>query len=382
MGHQHRLIPLHLTRPMSTVMNETLPSRSVRLPFRVPTLSRRWRVVIRNVNFRANVAYPGAVTIRTIAVGDAQCTASGQPTGAFGHGSDDFPQGPTVRRYDALVKDLGQTAWTSDWFTETLRPDRDYLLAYGYRTNGQVLHRGIAGGWWTGGRPLNAELVTDPSATRTRRPPLDVRIELDAATDVSTQLVLGDSIAAGSSASFPILEAPVILAARSGHIPWPVLHTFGGATMTEWIGGWSAATNKKWHDILRYGNHQRTLLALGSNDIHAGKDLRTMQTNCKKLIELVQARIASEVVACTVTPRRSWAEQDPAKERVRRDFNDWLAGRPDGVAHCVDTAAAVTDATGSAPLGDGVDTDGTHFTTSGSLRLARALRGEDTTERG
>lgn len=367
------VIPLHLTRPMATALTEHLPSRSVRLPFGVPTECSRWRVVFRNANYRANVLNPGGVTIRTVVVGDAAVDGSGQPNGSFGEGSDAFPDGLQVARYDTLVKDLGETEWATDWFSNRLLPGRNYLLAYGFRTNRQTMHRGIAGGWWTNGNPLNAELRSDPSATHTKRPPLDVRIELAVEGPAATQVVIGDSIAAGSSATLPIWEAPISIAARADpRIAHPVLHTFGGASVPEWIGSWQDASSLKWWDLLRYGPHQQVTIALGSNDIQAGKSLARLTSTCANLLDLVRERISSNIVVCTVTPRAAWAHEAPEKEAVRREFNAWLASCPHGVRTCIDTGAAVSDPLGSPGL-EWSDPDGVHFNSRGSARLAEAF---------
>lgn len=163
-----------------------------------------------------------------------------------------------------------------------------------------------------------------------------------------------------------------MLAAQAGSTPWPVLHTFGGATLSEWVGGWSTLSNLKWQDVVRYGSHDRAVIALGSNDIHAGKDLAALKRNFSRLVELVTDRISSRIVASTVTPRSSWAHTEPAKETVRQHFNDWLTQLPENIAACIDTAGAVTDASGRAPATDLIEPDGIHFNTAGSLRCADA----------
>lgn len=369
-----RIVPLHLTRPMSTAMSETATSRSVRVPFRVPSRTHRWRVIVRNANYRANTINPGAVTILMVGVGHAAKSPAGLLTGAFGPSSEAFPNGFRSSRYQAVIPNMGETEWSSEWFKNTLHPQEDYLLTYGYRTDGNIVHRGIGGGWWTTGAPLNAGLRHDPSAVRTKRLPLDVRIEVSIDDAVPVRVVLGDSIAAGSSSTLPIYEAPSLLAARMGATHWPVLHTFGGATLTEWVGGWGSPNSMKWLDVNRYRPQQQAVIALGSNDIHAGKNLSSIKASYLQLIEHARNRISTDILACTVTPRRSWAQHETTKETTRRALNAWLAELPDGLTACIDTAGAVTAPTSNShPRADVVAPDGIHFNSRGSSHLARAF---------
>lgn len=358
----------HLTRPLAA-STETTTSRSVRIPFTVPAAARRVRVTIRNINYRTNTTYPGAVTLDTVAVGGGARDAAGTRTSSFAP-VDGFPNGLRLLVSNASVPNM-DAGWSSGWVNVEMTPGTDYMMSFGYRTNGQPIHLGMGGGWQTNGNPGNAGLINDATAAYAIRLPFDVRVELLTVEGVREDVVLGDSIAAGSNASFPVLEAPARIAAlNSGR--FTRLHTFGGAAMGEWIGAnWGDAASIKWQEVTSAGRSDRAVIALGNNDIHAGTDLTTLKANFAALVALLRERVSANVIACTVTPRTAWV--GTAKESVREAFNDWLRALPEGLSGVADTARAVEDATGHEPRADMVTSDGIHFNSAGSAALAGAL---------
>lgn len=362
------LIPHALTRPLAA-LTENITSRSVRIPFRVPVRARRWRVVIRNANYRTNTAYPGAVTLRTVAIGGQARDADGNLTSSFAPTST-FPSGLRLLIADRAVPDMG-AGWSSGIASGELLPGVDYMLSYGYQTDGQDIHLGMGGGWQTNGSPTNAALLNDGTAASVTRQPFDVRLEYVTDDMVQQDIVIGDSIGAGSNATFPVMEAPLATADRvAGRATR--LASFGGAAFGEWIGvNWGDPASMKWQDITQYGRTDRAVIALGNNDIHADANLSTLQANLKSLLALVRSRLSSTVVVCTVTPRTAWV--GTGKESVRVAFNDWLRAYPEGVGMVADTARAVEDATGHAPRADYVTSDGIHFNSAGSTALANAI---------
>lgn len=363
------LTAIPLTRPMAAV-TERCPSRSVRIPFGVPTEIRRWRVVIRNANYRTNRTSPGAFTIRTIVLGVSKVDDAGVPSSAFAC-SGRSSSGCDVLLRDVSVADLG-AGFTTPWIKEPLHPDVVYLLGFGYQTNGQEVHTLMGGGWQTNGLPMNAELDYDPSAARAIRLPCDIRIEFEKPAEQPVDVIFGDSIAAGSNASFPIREAPLMIA-NNLRGRCTRLHTYGGASFNEWVGGnWGDLNSLKWQEITRYGRAEVAYIALGNNDIHAGTDLSTLQARLASLLSLVRERVAEEVVVCTVTPRAAWVGTE--KEALRTAFNAWLRTLPYGLSASVDTAAAVEDKSGHAPRPDLTTKDGIHFNSSGSRALAAMFR--------
>lgn len=364
-----KVAPLAITRPQA-MLTETNTSRSVRTPFTVPTRVRKWRVVIRNANYRTNTAYAGGVTIRTLCVGTADHDAAGAITSSFTP-SGTFPSGLRIILRDASVADMG-AGYTSPWVTSELVPGVDYMMSLGYQTNRQEVHLGMGGGWWTNGNPMNAELTSGPTGAAVKRLPFDIRIETVLDTDDPVDVIIGDSIAAASSATLPVREAPLAIANRSAGRAVRT-HAFGGAAMSEWIGvNWGDPASMKWTDVTNYGPADRVLIALGNNDIHAGTNLTTLQANLATLVGLVRERLTSTVLVATVTPRTAWT--GTANETLRAAFNNWLRSFPAGIDGIVDQAAAVENEAGNAPRADLVATDGIHFTSSGTAALASAIR--------
>lgn len=362
------ITPHHLTRPQAT-LTETTTSRSVRIPFNVPAAVRRWRVVIRNINYRTNTKYPGAVTLDTVAVGGQARNANGVRTSSFAPVAA-FPSGLRLLASDVAVADMGE-GWASGWGTDPLTPGIDYMMSFGYLTNGQAVQLSMGGGWQTSGNPGNAGLTSDSTAAAATRLPFDVRLELVTTDGTRQDVIIGDSISAGSNATLPVLEAPARTAGTNmGRLAR--LHTFGGAAFGEWIGvNWGDPASLKWQEITGAGRADRAVIALGSNDIHAGTDLTTMKANFAALAALLRERVSPQIVACTVTPRTAWT--GTAKESVRVAFNDWVRSHPEGITAVADTARAVEDATGHAPRTEYVATDGIHFNSAGSTALAGAV---------
>lgn len=362
-----RLIPVSLTRPLAGI-TETVSSRSVRIPFRVPTRVTRFRVVVRNANYRTNTTYPGNIMMRTLCVGTGARDTTGELTSSFLK-TDEFPNGLKIIARDADFD--GADGYTSEWNDRVLTPGVDYMLSYGYQHNGIETHLGMGGGWWTNYKPTNAELREDSTAVKQKRLPLDVRIEAITEDGAVHEVLIGDSISAASNADFPVLEAPAHVAARvDRHVAR--LHGFGGAAMGEWIGpNWGAADTLKWKDLTKYGRADRAVIALGNNDIHTGTDMSTLQANLQALVALVRERVAPEVVVCTVTPRTAWTGTE--KDMLRRSYNDWLRSHPMGVL-VAETARAVEDEAGTAPRAEYVVGDGIHFNTAGTAALTQAIR--------
>ena len=81
-----RVVPHALTRPLGK-STESVGSRSVRIPFRLPAESSRWRVVIRNVNYRTNTVYRGKVTLHSVTVGEAAHKTDGSLSANFASGT-------------------------------------------------------------------------------------------------------------------------------------------------------------------------------------------------------------------------------------------------------------------------------------------------------
>lgn len=357
-----RTVPHALTRPLAA-LTETITARSVRIPFALPVRTRRWRVVIRNVNYRTATVYPGAGVLRTLVLGTGKRDGQDNLTSSFG----DWQR---ILCRDSPVPDWG-VGYASPWHHDELTPGTDYLLAFGYQHNGIPTHLGMGGGWQTAYKAMNAELSADPTAARAIRLPMDVRLEYEAQDGIPVDAILGDSISAGSNATYPVREAPLAIAGRTCSRATR-LYAYGGASFREWIGPhWADPTLLKWQHVIEHGRADRAFIALGNNDIHNGTDLTSLQANFRALLTLARDRVSSTVIACTVTPRAAWT--GTAQDALRRSFNDWLRTCPDGVNGVAELAEAVEIRAGDAPRAEYVVADGIHFNTMGCVALAAAM---------
>jgi lysophospholipase L1-like esterase len=357
-----RIVPHAVTRPLAA-LTETTTARSVRIPFALPVHTRRWRVVIRNVNYRTATVYHGAGMLRTLAVGTGKRDGQSNLTSSFG-------EWKRILCRDTPVPDWG-VGYTSPWRYDELTPCTDYLLAFGYQHSGVTTHLGMGGGWQTAYKAMNAELDKDPTAAKAIRLPMDVRLEYEPQDGVPVDVILGDSISAGSNATYPVLEAPLAIAGRT-RARATRLYAYGGAAFREWTGpNWGDPTLLKWQHVIEHGQADRAFIALGSNDIHNGTDFTSLQANFRALLSLVRDRVSSTVVGCTVTPRTAWT--GTANDALRRSFNDWLRNGLDGITGVADLASAVEARSGRAPRAEYVITDGIHFNTMGCSALAAAM---------
>lgn len=363
-----RLFTQALTRSMGRSI-ENVPSRSLRIPFRVPVRPLRWRVLIRNANFRTNTRYPGQVKLRAVAVGGMARRNDGALSPDFAS-TTEFLNGIKILADELMVADMG-SGWASAWNSEALVPGFDYLLSVGYLTNRQDVHLSMGGGWWTNGNAGDATLTSDATVTKTIRLPFDICLEFEADKTVREDVLLGDSISAGSNANFPVLEAPLAMAGRAVGRPTRQ-HGFGGAGFKEWLGpNWGDPHTMKWREITNYGPADSAVIALGNNDIHAGNDLTTLKDQMSQLTVLVSERISASIIACTVTPRATWAGTE--KDKLRRAFNDWLCTLPTGITEIADIARAVEGPGGNAPRTEIAVNDGIHFNSAGSSIMANTL---------
>lgn len=363
-----KIVPVPLSRPRGT-LTEAVSSRSLRIPFQVPARAHRWRLVLRNVNYRTNTVYNGNVTLRTLCIGTAARDANGLLDGSMVE-SEQYPNGMRIILRDLPSRNFGD-GWASGWQNDELVPGGDYMLSLGYQHNGVETTLGLGGGWWTAYQPMNAELRVDPSSNKTDRLPFDLRIEVVTDDGVQEDVLIGDSISAAANATLPVHDAPIQVADR-GVGRAVRLHGFGGAAFGEWVGGaWADPASEKWLDVTRYGRADRAFIALGNNDIHDGATLATLKANFTSMVALLRERVSPNIVACTITPRSAWP--GTAKETIREQFNDWLRSFPEAISGVADTARAVEDSTGHAPRTEFVHADGIHFNTAGSSALASAL---------
>jgi predicted RNA-binding protein with PUA-like domain len=320
----------------------------------------RWRVHIRNYNLRDGVAFPGALSLVGLILGEAEIS-NGAPTGRYVAGTTTTLQGAATTPADG-------SEWVSNWFGTPLDSAKKYMLGYGFTAaSGQTVHRGMGPIWnLAGGSAVIADAAVYGS--RSTLPPLDIWIECEVPATTRVKGVIGDSLSVGHSSTSPVHDS--FLAAHCRAVgALPVFWAASGDTLANF----ASATATK---ATRYDGMAKpdvVFMALGGNDIFGSStDLATTQALLAETLKVVRAKMTTNIVFSAVWPRLDSAS---AAEDVRQAYNDWLATTlPSGASLYLDTAAPITAAGGRL-----VDTKWTasggniHLSTAGYARVGAVL---------
>ena len=206
-----------LTRPGKGV--DTRTSVGVRIPFRMPVGTSKWRVHIRNRNPQTGTVYPGAIAGTAIGLGTAVMNG-------------DTPTSHTVESASPVVHGSWATPtdgseFVTPWITSrALTAGTWYHLSYGYTTAaGQTSYAASGYGW------ISASSTTILNKTvfvaETTAPPLDVWIEAIQTGGASTAVV-----EAGRPAS--VITYPGLAADRTRIACYGDSLTDGGSNGALW----------------------------------------------------------------------------------------------------------------------------------------------------
>lgn len=331
------------------------PDYAYRLPLNFGARIHRFRLRLRNYDYRDDATKSGTIALHSVSLGEAVRNSAGELTGALVAGT---------------IQDLALTGTAADgaeivtdWAVAPLDPSRTYLLTY--RITGgatQVWSTDMAGSWEV--TTPTAAHTAGAAVTRQIRAPLSV--SLDAEVDESTPVygAFGDSLTVGSGSTLPVHDSWIAAYAR----------THGGlytmwAAHGDTLESWGAVSSK----VTRFAGLARPdvlFVAMGSNDIWTGADLPTLQTRLRAALATLRAHTTTNIVLCSVWPRDSTA--DESRETIRRAYNDWLRTTlPGGASRYVATWPAIS--ADDSTLRDEYDSDGTHLTTTGYAAVASIL---------
>lgn len=355
-----RRVRIALTLPGGSSFRDARTSVAQRLPIFLPADSLRWRIHLRNANYRDTSTQAGALSMRPIFFGRNRVDSFGQITGQW--------REAPVQVAPAFTHS-GSAEFISEWITDADRQIRgrtEYMLGYGYTSPVQQNHQ-LLGGGWTSNNAADVESMS-ASMTEAKFAPLDIWLEVEVAASVPIWAFFGDSICVGSSARFPIRDSTYQkFAIANGAMPMLVAQH--GSTMAMW----ADATAGKWTTWLGgVSKPDAVLWQLGSNDIFNGESLATCQARFNALLSIVRDKLSPTIYLATITARNGSAT-DPAKEAVRQSYNDWLYQLPGGAVATFATAEAIEAPGGGTTRAAFMSPDDVHPNSAGYAKIMTAL---------
>lgn len=352
---------------------------AVRFPFRLTVDTTRFRVHVRNHDFKGDTAGVGTINFTGMWLGEhALSTSTGTPNGWTGG----FVSSPS--QVSAAFTVIDDAEWVSPWIETTsaqIARDKQMLLSFGftcptsttiYRTFGSMFFASGAG---------NAALAgqTGSLGSYFGSPGLfDVFIEYEFAGTNPVGLYLGDSLTegraggtiqgidpGGQDAGWPQQHAQ-----RTGAVA--MVNAYSGITASQW----AFIDSTKWTRFdpatLR---PDYVFIWMGTNDIGNNVDsLATIKGKVLSVINKVRALYGNgiPIYTATILPRGFTGTQ----ETNRTAMNAWLSARPKNIAGCFDFDRAVRDPASVAALDADFDSgDATHLNTRGYSRLVAAIGG-------
>ncbi|WP_211208972.1 SGNH/GDSL hydrolase family protein [Corynebacterium halotolerans] len=298
---------------------------------------RRWRLHVANRHPRYGYS-DGPFELESVSVGPGE-------DGAWRAG--EF-SGEPVRLVDSSVSVGDGGEWVSEWLMLDLRAPLLVQVEFAAEETSAMLAPCWV--WDRGGRWR----VSDSG-------PLWIWLEAEVSDSVPVVAVLGDSTGAGQGADLPLFESSLAVAGRRlGFLP--VFYAHSGDTLGENMRV-DAFNYRRWADFSRA---DAALVQAGSNDLHSGASLESLQKRFAGVVEAVRSRVSGRVLACTIKPR--FPDSD-VFEGVRAAYNEWLLGLPHGIEGVVDTAARIGDS--KTPVEFAADAG--HLTTAGHAAMAGAF---------
>lgn len=356
-----KLVGMALNLSGGTDVNTTMTDYGGRMLLDYGVTIPKWRVHLRNYNLNQNVAFPGAINLVGLTVGEAE-QINGFPTGRL--------VAPTATQVaSAATTPADGSEWVSGWITTPLLSHKKYMLSYGFTAaEGQVLHRG-QGAVWT--LPGSAN-VHDPYTygSRSTLPPLDIWIEAEVPAHVIVKGVIGDSLSVALNSTSPVHDSFLSAHCRAvGALP---VHWAASGDTLSLFADTTAPKATRYDGMAR---PDVLLFALGSNDIFgSGVDFATMQTRFHATMNTIRDHATTNIVLCSIWPRLDAAS---GQEDVRQSYNEWLETTlPGGASMYLDIADAITAADGRTLDPRWIANPGNiHLSTVGYARAGAALTG-------
>lgn len=291
-----------------------------------------WLIHVRNYDLRDSNGYAGNLDI-AVSIGEAEIDQFGEFTGNWIDGTQ------------KIVTPSMITFGSSEVIT--LRMDynfdksKSYLVSLRARgATGQVMVNAYGGGFILD-NPASVHSVV-ASSTQVGITPLMVWIEAIVDSNVQVEGIVGDSLAVGHSAKYPVFDSWLAKKCRAeGALP--MFWAASGDTMANF----SNPIVWKFHQFEKMARPNKVYFALGSNDWGGAKvtfeQFKTLFFACWNAL---RPFVGTNMVLCSVWPRYVLAD-----EPVRKQINAWFKNElPGGATYYVNNAAAIT-----APNGDTLD---------------------------
>lgn len=349
-GSGFKVVPLSVTLPGVGSSFNTVTEKSERHMMGWAAPVSRWRVHIRNGEYRTNVFNEGAITFNGLWFGKHEMPA-GTPTGNY--------TAVPSKIANAFTSPADGSEWVSPWITSPLEAGAEYLLSYGFTVPVGTTFAYHTGQSFSSTSQVNAGEQNVPGGSG--RSILDVWIEAE--TPATTPVIggIGSSSSVGTGAQWPVWEAPVSLYARErGALP--VFYGGAGETMLN-------ASNFQWEKWSQWANLAKPdaiINAIGSNDVFGGATLAQMKERYETLNTFLRDSITPNIYLTTIPPRTNVTG---SAETVRRQYNAWmrLQGRD-----VFEFALAVSD--DDETMIPAMDSgDGVHPSTAGHKASAAAI---------
>lgn len=328
-----------------------------RLPLNFGARVERFRLRLRNFDYRDSQGRAGTITLHSVSVGEAARDATGAMTGAVVDG--------TVQTLTLAGSATDTAELVTGWANVALDPSKTYLLTYRMTgLAGQSWSTDVGGGWQVAD-PATAHTAA-AAVTRVGMVPLAVSLDVETPSTTPVYGALGDSLTAGSGSTLPVHDSWIAVYART-HRGLYTMWAAHGDTLESWAG----TAGKTW----RFADQARPdvlFVAMGSNDIWGGADLPMMQTRLHSMLTRMRQFTSTNIVLCSIWPRDSTA--DEPSELVRRAYNTWMRTTlPGGASRYVDTWPAIS--ADNSTIRDEYDADGIHLNSAGYAAVASALDG-------
>lgn len=333
-----------------------------RLPFRPTVEASRYRVVIRNLDYRDDAVVRNPVTLHSVYLG--------------GHEGDGLFDTASTVRLEGEGRLIDGDAVTTGWFdasTLPLGPDKEFLLGISFSapTSTQIgLAPGV--GWVrsgvSAGSMADADNVGDFNRVGTY---LDVSIEYafdDPDNTVPVVAVIGHSLNSGANENPEVDHEGET---SSWHQIW-ARDQGGAASSLAAVGAWTAnflPDSPKWA-LSRNVDADYVAIWSSSSDLVSGAALDDVGVAWLAVIE--QARRAwpqAKIVAFTEPPRGASGEG----EALRVSWNDFLRLMPEHLDILVDIDEIVADTKDPSVLSGQYDGDGSHMNPAGNAVVADAF---------
>lgn len=333
-----------------------------RFPVRLPVTSTRWRLHVRNYDYRASGA--------SATTGVISCVGAyvGTPVFTSGVLTGQFSATPT-QALSSFATNTDGSEYVSGWVTDAaaqFTAGKNHLISLGFTcTGGQTLQRDGSGfSFFSSGAGTSATLAsTSATPGGVNLSILDIWIEYEFVGEQPIVLVIGDSIPHGYLSSFGPRDSWVNQWSQRTRCP-VVDNAFSGSTTAHY----TTLADAKYSRFTGI-TPDAVIVHLTTNDVSAGTATATIQSNLGTIISNIRTTWGANIpiFLATICPRNFTG----ATEAARLTMNTWLRGLPYGVNGCFSMDKATEDYPTRAVV-DGATTNASPTVTSATAVFTAA----------